>query len=123
VGDGRRLANVHLVVLERKAGVARLDRERRLTELSRRTQRLASTGTDASIRRAADLERLALALGAHDPELALARGYALVEDPEGAPVTSAAGAVAAGELGLRFHDGRVRARVADLTDPAEDSRS
>ena len=123
VGDGRRLANVHLVVLERKAGVARLDRERRLTELSRRTQRLASTGTDASIRRAAYLERLALALGAHDPELALARGYALVEDPEGAPVTSAAGAVAAGELGLRFHDGRVRARVADLTDPAEDSRS
>ena len=71
-------------------------------------------------RRTENLERLALALGAHDPERTLARGYALVEDPAGEPVTTAAGARAIGDLGLRFHDGRVRARVRE---PSEDSSS
>ena len=115
VGDRRRLASVHTVVLERKAVAVRLDRERRLSELRGRARRLATTGADATSRRAEDLERLALALGAHDPERTLARGYALVEDPTGEPVTSARRAHAAGELGLRFHDGRVRARVEDAS--------
>ena len=126
VGDGRERANRHGVVLERKAHVARLDRERRLVELTRRAGRLEPKG--AMARRAEDLERLALALGAHDPERTLARGYALVEDPTGEPVTSAEGALAARELGLRFHDGHVRARVYESTpapavapsNPAED---
>ena len=39
--------------------------------------------------------------------------YALVEDPAGALVTTAAHARATGALALRFHDGRVRANVED----------
>jgi exodeoxyribonuclease VII large subunit len=62
-------------------------------------------------RRARDLERLSLALAAHDPDRTLARGYALVEDRDGQPLASAANATAAGDLSVRFHDGSVAARV------------
>ena len=113
VADGRRLAAVHTVVLERKAGVTALDRERRLAELHGRARRFVSVGADATARRSEDLERLALALGAHDPERTLARGYALVEDGAGEPVTTARSARTAGEVALRFRDGRVPARVTE----------
>ncbi|HWF24575.1 MAG TPA: exodeoxyribonuclease VII large subunit [Solirubrobacteraceae bacterium] len=113
VAERGRHASVHTRVLERKAAVVRLDRERRLAELRGRAQRFAAIGVDAPARRAEDLERLALALAAHDPERTIARGYALVEDDAGEPVTSAQEARAASELGLRFHDGRVRARVRE----------
>jgi exodeoxyribonuclease VII large subunit len=89
--EGRALASVHLLVLTRSA--ARM--------------RDAEQG-----KRRRELERLALALAAHDPERTLARGYALVEDGEGEPVTSIAGARAAGTIGIRFHDGRVDAEVS-----------
>ena len=59
-----------------------------------------------------ELERLALALAAHDPARTLARGYALVEDRDGGPLGSATAARAAGELSLRFHDGDVPATVS-----------
>jgi exodeoxyribonuclease VII large subunit len=111
LADHRRLAKTHMVVLERKAGGARVDRERRMAELQGRARRFAGTRTEGVARRSEDLERLVLALGAHDPARTLARGYALIEDPSGEPVTTAQGAQAARELGLRFHDGRVRARV------------
>ncbi|HWF52411.1 MAG TPA: exodeoxyribonuclease VII large subunit [Solirubrobacteraceae bacterium] len=111
LAEHRALARTHTVVLERKAGGARVDRERRMAELQGRARRFAGTRTDGVARRTEDLERLALALGAHDPARTLARGYALIEDPAGEPVTTAQGAQAARELGLRFHDGRVRARV------------
>jgi exodeoxyribonuclease VII large subunit len=62
-------------------------------------------------RRTSELEHLRLALAAHDPERTLARGYALVEDALGAPVPDAAAARDAGEVRLRFHDGRIGARV------------
>jgi exodeoxyribonuclease VII large subunit len=57
------------------------------------------------------LRRASVALRAHDPERTLERGYALAEDAGGEPVTSAAAAVAAGRVGLRFADGRVGARI------------
>ena len=41
----------------------------------------------------------------------LARGFALVEDADGEPVTSAAGAREAGQVALRFGDGRAQAEV------------
>ncbi|MGN6166774.1 MAG: exodeoxyribonuclease VII large subunit, partial [Solirubrobacteraceae bacterium] len=63
-----------------------------------------------------ELERLALALAAHDPQRTLARGYALVEDRSGEPMTSAAAARRADALSLRFHDGRVPARVVHEKD-------
>jgi exodeoxyribonuclease VII large subunit len=72
-----------------------------------RTGRRAA-GTEAAARRR-ELERIALALSAHDPERTLARGYALVTDRDGGPLPSAADARAAGELTLRFHDGPLRA--------------
>ncbi|HEX2703918.1 MAG TPA: exodeoxyribonuclease VII large subunit [Solirubrobacteraceae bacterium] len=65
------------------------------------------------VRRPAELERLAIALSAHDPERTLARGYALVEDPAGEPLASAAAARAQGDVRLRFADGRLAARIAE----------
>jgi len=87
---GRRRAGVHALVLDRAAGRAR-------------------TSDQAARRR--ELERLALALAAHDPERTLARGYALVEDRAGQALGSAAAAHAAHDLRLRFHDGAVEAEV------------
>jgi exodeoxyribonuclease VII large subunit len=68
---------------------------------------------DTRVRRPAELERLGLALAGHDPERTLARGYALVEDRDGEPVTSAATARTQAAVALRFSDGRVAARIAD----------
>jgi len=80
----------HLLVLSRKAG--------------------AAAGSEAG-RRARDLERLRIALDAHDPERTLRRGYALVEDARGEVVTNAAAARAARELAVCFQDDRVRVRT------------
>jgi exodeoxyribonuclease VII large subunit len=87
---GRSRASVHLLVLGRAAARAR--------------------SSDQSKRRR-ELERLALALAAHDPERTLARGYALVEDRAGRPLVCARTAREAGDVRLRFHDGKVDARV------------
>jgi exodeoxyribonuclease VII large subunit len=90
--EGRSLAGVHLLVLGRTAARAKSsDAERRRRELG----------------------RLALALAAHDPQRTLARGYALVEDTAGQPLSSAGAARAARDLDLRFHDGQVPARVRE----------
>jgi exodeoxyribonuclease VII large subunit len=69
-------------------------------------------GADAGARRR-DLERLALALGAHDPQRTLARGYALVTDRDGLALGSADAARAARSLTLRFGDGAVDAEVQE----------
>ncbi len=91
--------------------------------LSQRTG-LAATHTIV-IKRAADrfsavraavtrqLDAYSTALAAHDPERTLARGYALVADPEGMPVTSAAEARRRGTVDLRFADDAVRATIDD----------
>jgi exodeoxyribonuclease VII large subunit len=78
-------------------------------ELERAATRAA--GADRS-RRARELDRLALALAAHDPQRTMARGYALVADQAGTPLGSADAARAAGDLRLRFHDGEVSATVS-----------
>jgi exodeoxyribonuclease VII large subunit len=92
IDDGRALTSTYLLVLRR-------GRERGLT-------------SDAP-RRRRDLDRLALALAAHDPTRTLARGYALVEDRVGQPLTSASAARAARNFNLRFHDDSLPARVDD----------
>ena len=77
-------------------------------------ERAAARAADGDrARRARELERLALALAAHDPQRTMARGYALVQDRAGTPLGSAAAARTARELTLRFHDGAVAAEVAD----------
>jgi exodeoxyribonuclease VII large subunit len=90
--SGRELASVHLLVVGRA-------RER--------------FGASDSPRRAKELDRLRLALAAHDPARTLERGYTLVTDRAGEPLGSAAAARQAGELSLGFHDGVVPARVTD----------
>jgi exodeoxyribonuclease VII large subunit len=92
VEKGRERAGVHAKVLSR--GVER----------ARGPERVA---------RHRELERLALALAAHDPDRTLARGYALVEDRAAQALGSAAAARSAGELRLRFHDGTLSAGVVD----------
>ena len=113
VARERALTATHLLVLGRKAAVAVADRARGQRALALEAAQLRRTSAQASARRRRDLERLALALAAHDPERTLARGYAMVQDAGGELVTSAAEAAAARELSLRFADGRVRASVED----------
>jgi exodeoxyribonuclease VII large subunit len=92
VAERRRLTRTHALVLDRKA---------------------TSTAVSARTSRARALDALALALAAHDPDRTLARGYTLVEDDAGEPLTNAPAARAAGRFAVRFHDGAVRARVED----------
>lgn len=78
----------------------------------------SGTGIDRRCEMAVDhrrktLERVSLALRAHDPESTLARGYALITDRQGEPLTSSSDVRAAGTLDLRMHDGTVRAMVQD----------
>ena len=69
-----------------------------------------AAGPDAA-RRRRELERLALALAAHDPERTLARGYALVAGPRRrAGRRRRPRPARRGDLRLRFHDGAVGAR-------------
>ncbi|MGZ4311330.1 MAG: exodeoxyribonuclease VII large subunit [Solirubrobacteraceae bacterium] len=90
-----------------EAGQARAARHATVLE---RTAVRAADGERT--RRGRDLERLALALAAHDPQRTMARGYALVEDRAGLALGSARAARSARELTLRFHDGAVAAEVA-----------
>jgi exodeoxyribonuclease VII large subunit len=91
VGEGRDRATAHATSLDRAVDRAR---------------------TSERAGRARDLERLALALAAHDPDRTLARGYALVEDRAGEALGSAQAARAARDLRVRFHDGSVDAEVS-----------
>ncbi|MEA2448602.1 MAG: Exonuclease large subunit, partial [Thermoleophilaceae bacterium] len=54
-----------------------------------------------------------MALRAHDPERTLERGYALLVDSEGAPLTTAAALRDTDEFAARMAGGTVRARVLD----------
>jgi exodeoxyribonuclease VII large subunit len=89
---GRSRADTHRLVLSRTAARAQ---------------------TSDAARRRAELDRLRLALAAHDPARTLARGYAMVSDRAGEPLTSAAAARAAGAVDLRFHDGVTPVRVVE----------
>jgi exodeoxyribonuclease VII large subunit len=112
----RHRRHLHQLLRELRASARRgLRREREVTAtrlLVLRRKAAAASGVDHA-RRRGELERLSLALAAHDPERTLARGYALVEDAGGELVTTAQDARAAGAVALRFHDGRVRASVED----------
>jgi exodeoxyribonuclease VII large subunit len=95
-----------------RRGVA--DRERAALA---RAEALRRRGGPAAIEREREVLRArAATLAAHDPQRTLERGYSLVEDPGGRPVTTAAEARGKPELTLRLHDGRVRVRP-DPSDP------
>ena len=83
-----------------------------MLERRTRTTRLALDRASATAleRRRRELDRTLATLAAHDPQRTLERGYALVEDAEGEPVTSADAARAQPTLTVRLHDGRVTVR-------------
>jgi exodeoxyribonuclease VII large subunit len=107
-------ARLHQQLREiRAAWRRRVDSERRLT--ARRVlvlgRKAESSLLDCRGRRGRELEGLALALAAHDPQRTLERGYVLVLGPEQEPLPSAAAAREADDVGLRFADGTLRARM------------
>ena len=93
-GGGRRAG-------PRPGRAAPAGRQRRARARRRRCASSAAGATSTACSRA---------LAAHDPQRTLERGYALVEDGEGRPVTSAGAAREAPSLTLRLHDGRVPVR-------------
>jgi exodeoxyribonuclease VII large subunit len=109
----------HRVALRQRARELRASARRQLArkhehlrlETSQLVRQRDSALRDLRVRRPAELERLRLALAAHDPERTLRRGYALVEDADSEPLTTAAAARAQREVTLRFADGRVGARI------------
>jgi exodeoxyribonuclease VII large subunit len=82
--------------------------QRRATALARRATAASGPQRSARERR---LDGLAAALAAHDPQRTLDRGYALVEDAKGNPVTDPGAARAARTVRVRFADGTVGARI------------
>ena len=66
----------------------------------------------------ARIEGLARLLTSLDPRALLSRGYAMVRDADGAIVTTAGKARAAGALQLQFADGEVAAEVVDGDGPS-----
>ena len=107
----RGAARSELAALARRSAAAGLEHRRATGALPSRMADLDRGAATALARRTRDLERLRLALAAHDPERTLERGYALVEDSAGEVLTSARAARDAGRVSLRFHDDRVAARV------------
>jgi exodeoxyribonuclease VII large subunit len=93
----------------------RASSQRRIGTVVLERARRRAAGADMEKRRDA-LRRATVALRAHEPERTLERGYALVEDPAGEPLTSAAEAGAAERISLRFSDGRVRAKPERVDD-------
>jgi exodeoxyribonuclease VII large subunit len=110
----RNRARLHQLLRElratarRQVDSGRVGAERHAASLDRTATRGARAGHAARVR---DLDRLRLALAAHDPQRTMARGYALVADRAGAPLGSAAAARDAGDVTVRFHDGSLAAQV------------
>jgi exodeoxyribonuclease VII large subunit len=106
VAEGDRATAARATSLARKvtAAAARVER----TELP--AAALDRAAMIARERRRRDLDRVLATLAAHDPQRTLERGYALVEDPAGQPITSAAAAREQPALAIRLHDGRVDVR-------------
>jgi exodeoxyribonuclease VII large subunit len=102
---------VATVVLDRIGRRAAQGAEAAQTGNRRRSDTIDRAAAAALRGRREALRRAAVALRAHDPERTLERGYALAEDAGGEPVTSAAAAVAARRVKLRFADGRVGAEI------------
>jgi len=108
-GEGQHLGATALM-LERKAAATRVAVERGAGRARTSASALDRTADAARARRARELERLRLALAAHDPQRTLERGYALVEDAAGEPVTRTAAARDHERLTLRMADGKLAVR-------------
>ena len=101
-------AALHLTVAHLTSGLRHA-----LSDTRRRSGRTLARFTGAPLRGAlrearARLDGAAARLESVSPEAVLKRGYALVFDPAGHPVTLAAGVRPGGALRLRFSDGEAR---------------
>ena len=107
----RHRAHLHQQSRELRASVRRAmaGEERRAVEAAGVLERRGSAATVAA-RRSRELDRLRLALAAHDPQRMLERGYALVEDDSGEPVSNVAAARGHQRLMLRMSDGALPVR-------------
>ena len=110
VAEGERATGERAAAIARKAQAAGLGAVRGRARARADAAALDRSTAAALQRRRRDLDRLGLALAAHDPQRTLDRGFALVEDAAGEPVTSAAVARAQPSLTLRLRDGRVGVR-------------
>jgi exodeoxyribonuclease VII large subunit len=100
------------------AGARRVERatagtRAREAELARSTASLDRARRALEERSAAALATRAAALRAHDPERTLERGYALLLDPRGEPLPTAAATRRAGRFQVRLADGSVGAQVIE----------
>jgi exodeoxyribonuclease VII large subunit len=112
LGEQQRRTGERLRTVDRRARATALQAGRGASRAQADGVALERSGAAALARRRRDLARLAEVLAAHDPQRTLDRGYALVEGPGGAPITSAAAAGEHAALSLRMHDGRVEVRRA-----------
>jgi exodeoxyribonuclease VII large subunit len=108
VAEGDRATAARAAGLARKSRAATVQAQRSGREVRLGAAALDRTATAAVERRRRDLDRMLATLAAHDPQRTLERGYALLEDPAGEPVVSAAAARAQPALTVRLHDGRVQ---------------
>jgi exodeoxyribonuclease VII large subunit len=106
-GHGRRavLTRARTLALLSRAPAVHVERQR--ARLAQQTRVLAVAATRP---RTSALDGLRLALAAHEPQRTLERGYALVEGPDGEPVTSADAARSLDRMTVRLHDGTVEVR-------------
>jgi exodeoxyribonuclease VII large subunit len=120
-GPARALRRERLA-LNQKTREIRAASERGLAERLGFQRRVAGVVLERAARRAAGAEmerrraalhRAEIALRAHEPERTLERGYALVEDRDGEPVTDVGAASAAERVRLRFADGTVGAKIEE----------
>ena len=107
------LARTHALVVARKGDAYAAGESAVRTRLARDARTLRIRGRFAVAGGAKLREARARTLAAHDPQRTLERGYALVADDAGDPVTSAAGARERGHLDLTFADGSVGATIED----------
>ena len=121
VAAGERANLSHAVALSRRSLAASAAGSRAALRARSDAAALERTSAAALERRRRDLDRILGTLAAHDPQRTLERGYALLEDPSGEPVTTAALAGALAALTVRLHDGRVVVRPDAST--AEDGPS
>ena len=110
VAAEERWLGTRTLVLERKATATATGLQRGAARAHADGAALARNRDAARARRAQTLERMRLALDAHDPQRTLERGYALVEDAAGGPVTTAEAAQGQERLTLRMADGSLPVR-------------
>jgi exodeoxyribonuclease VII large subunit len=112
----RERRRLHQLLREARASATRRLRDERAATgvrgvaLERRAA--AAAGPEMAGRRAS-LHGLGLALGAHDPERVIERGYAVVDDRAGNVITTADAARAARAVRLLFADAAVDATIDD----------